>query len=503
MEYAWDEDIFLDLSVEEFQFSDRGEDYVRDPSRIKISKTINSCPVQPSQECCARGYNDSGRKLSMYYGTTRENAQSILANGFRQSADGMLGRGIYLSTELKKAKRYPIGHPESDKVVIQVKVNVGKVISIKYQGHPRQKNWHDSRYGLVYDTAWVPPRCGILKSGSEDSCVWDPSRIQIIKIIDPRPVQPSDEGGAWTCAFLCIIIFLWIFFIFRLMANQFDIMYHGTTRANARSILANGFRQSEDGMFGRGVYLYRDQEDARRFPVGHLNLGNVIIIGHQHHPRQKTWHDPRYGPVYDTASVPGGSEVCVWDPSKITIYLPLLPPCLALTGKHDTDTNMMYAWAEDDFDVPDGVGRLGLSEPINNRKYIMYHGTTKRNAELILASGCFHQSADGMLGPGVYLSRDLEKASRYPIDHPEYDRIVIKVVVNVGKVIAINYQGHPCQKTWHNFGYDTAWVPPKCGMVKSGLEEDCVWDPSRIKILKTIRPRPTQPSGGCGAWGYM
>ncbi|XP_049417592.1 uncharacterized protein LOC125879666 [Epinephelus fuscoguttatus] len=216
MEYAWDEDIFLDLSVGEFQFSDRGEDYVPDPSRIKISKTINSCPVQPSQECCARGYNDSGRKLCMYYGTTRENAQSILSNGFHQSADGMLGRGIYLSTELKKAKRYPIGHPESDKVVIQVKVNVGKVISIKYQGHPRQKNWHDSRYGLVYDTAWVPPRCGILKSGSEDSCVWDPSRIQIIKIIDPCPVQPSDEGGAWTCAFLCIIIFLWIFFIFRL-----------------------------------------------------------------------------------------------------------------------------------------------------------------------------------------------------------------------------------------------------------------------------------------------
>ncbi|KAL7377894.1 hypothetical protein ABVT39_005812 [Epinephelus coioides] len=274
------------------------------------------------------------------------------------------------------------------------------------------------------------------------------------------------------------------------MAN--DIMYHGTTRGNAQSILANGFRQSSDGMLGRGVYLCRDLEDARRFPIGHpeddkvvikveVNLGNVIVIDHQHHPRQKTWHDSRYGPVYDTASVPAGCGMVV---------------------QSDTDTNMMYAWAEDDFDVPDGVGRLGLSEPINNGEYIMYHGTTKRNAELIQASG-FRRSADGMLGPGVYLSRDLEKASRYPIDHPEYDRIVIKVVVNVGKVIAINYQGHPRQKTWHYYGYDTAWVPPKCGMVKSGLEEDCVWDPSRIKILKTIRPRPTQPSGGCGAWGYM
>lgn len=96
------------------------------------------------------------------------------------------------------------------------------------------------------------------------------------------------------------------------MAN--DIVYHGTTSGNARSILASGFRQSSDGMLGRGVYLCRDLEDARRFSIGHpehdkvvikveVNLGNVIVIDHQHHPRQKTWHDSRYGPVYDTASV--------------------------------------------------------------------------------------------------------------------------------------------------------------------------------------------------------
>ncbi|KAF1379962.1 hypothetical protein PFLUV_G00181530 [Perca fluviatilis] len=167
---------------------------------------------------------------------------------------------------------------------------------------------------------------------------------------------------------------------------------------------------------------------------------------------------------------------------------------------------MQYQWAEDDFDMPEGVGRLGLSEPVSGGKYVMYHGTTKKTAQLILANG-FKQSANGMLGPGVYLSRDLQKASRYPIDHPESDRIVIKVTVNVGKVIAINYQGHPRQKTWHDsrYGqvYDTAWVPPKCGMVKSGLEEDCVWDPNRIKILKTIQPRQVQSCGGHGARGYM
>lgn len=167
---------------------------------------------------------------------------------------------------------------------------------------------------------------------------------------------------------------------------------------------------------------------------------------------------------------------------------------------------MSYQWAEDDGELPPGVQPLGLLEPESDRTYVMYHGTTSQSAWSILHQG-FRRSKDGMLGPGVYLSRDLQKASRYPIDHPEEDRVVIKVLVNVGKVIAITYQKQPLQKTWHNYGYDTAWVPPKCGMVKSGLEEDCVWDPNRISIITAIRPIkvPTYPAPyayGYGAMGH-
>uniref|UniRef100_A0A8P4K1Y8 PARP catalytic domain-containing protein n=1 Tax=Dicentrarchus labrax TaxID=13489 RepID=A0A8P4K1Y8_DICLA len=161
----------------------------------------------------------------------------------------------------------------------------------------------------------------------------------------------------------------------------------------------------------------------------------------------------------------------------------------------------MYQWAEDDFVLPPGVVRLGASQPVNGQTYVMYHGTTRQTAKSIQASG-FRPSEDGMLGRGVYLSRDLEKASRYPLDCPESDRAVVRVKVNVGKVKAIDRQRHPLQKTWHDQGYDTAWVPPNCGMVPSGLEEDCVWDPDRIQILGTVKPRPLQPSGGCGAYGY-
>uniref|UniRef100_A0A3Q2QUE3 PARP catalytic domain-containing protein n=1 Tax=Fundulus heteroclitus TaxID=8078 RepID=A0A3Q2QUE3_FUNHE len=152
-------------------------------------------------------------------------------------------------------------------------------------------------------------------------------------------------------------------------------------------------------------------------------------------------------------------------------------------------------WAEDDFSPPPGAFRLDTPQPADDRTYIMYHGTTRACAEQIRGTG-FRQSKDGMLGPGVYLSRDLQKASRYPIDHPEEDKVVIKVMVNVGKVIAINYQNHPLQKTWHYYGFNTAWVPPNCGMVPSGLEEDCVWDPRQIWITELITPRAVQVQPG-------
>ncbi|KAI5103899.1 hypothetical protein C0J45_5525 [Silurus meridionalis] len=120
------------------------------------------------------------------------------------------------------------------------------------------------------------------------------------------------------------------------------------------------------------------------------------------------------------------------------------------------------------------------------RFYVMYHGTTWENALKIKRRG-FDPSLDGMLGRGVYLSRDFTKASTYPRSNQNQALAVIKVNVRVGKVKRIDYQGHPLQKTWHQHGYDTAWVPANCGMVASGLEEDCVYDPSRINVLKILR----------------
>ncbi|KAI4900506.1 hypothetical protein NFI96_020135 [Prochilodus magdalenae] len=148
-------------------------------------------------------------------------------------------------------------------------------------------------------------------------------------------------------------------------------------------------------------------------------------------------------------------------------------------------------WAEND--LGPGIPCLeSYAEPGDGKVYLMYHGTSRFSAQQIMMSG-FKPSAGGMLGPGVYLSRDLNKASRYPLNLPEHERVVLRVFANVGRVKRIDRQDHPMQKTWHSHGYDTAWCPPLCGMVPSGLEEDCVWDPTRIKVIDAIYPNVVPP----------
>ena len=84
-----------------------------------------------------------------------------------------------------------------------------------------------------------------------------------------------------------------------------------------------------------------------------------------------------------------------------------------------------------------------------------------------------------MLGAGVYCSRELQKARAYATGYG--GGVVFELRVRPGKVKAIRSIPHSLQKTWHQAGYDTAWVPP--GVNPSGLEEDCVWDPQRVRIV--------------------
>uniref|UniRef100_A0A3Q2DUG8 Grass carp reovirus (GCRV)-induced gene 2p n=1 Tax=Cyprinodon variegatus TaxID=28743 RepID=A0A3Q2DUG8_CYPVA len=135
-----------------------------------------------------------------------------------------------------------------------------------------------------------------------------------------------------------------------------------------------------------------------------------------------------------------------------------------------------------------GVLLTPAQKPQNKGVYTMFHGTSITSARAIITGG-FQQSSSGMLGKGVYVSRDVKKAANYPLGSNPNDRVIFELRVRVGRVKRIDKDNHPLQFTWSSQGYNTAWVPPNCGMksVPSGLEEDCVFDPKRVKVVGIAR----------------
>ncbi|XP_029622260.1 uncharacterized protein LOC115202318 [Salmo trutta] len=262
------------------------------------------------------------------------------------------------------------------------------------------------------------------------------------------------------------------------------VMFHGTSIEAAEMIKKNGFTPSraDISMLGAGVYVTRDIQKACNYPPGvskskrrvlkvRVDVGKVKIIDKQDHPMQKTWHT-EHG--YDTAWVPPGvnmvesnrQENCVYDPTRIKVMEVM---------KVNKKTISRYRHLQSG------------ATPEDSHVYVMYHGTSKQAAVKIQRNG-FQPSKDGMLGAGVYLSRDIRKVIKYPIGANDSDRMVLKVKVDVGKVKVINEQGHDMQYNWHTkHGYDTAWVPPGVDMVTSKQEEDCVYDPKRITVLTMLK----------------
>ncbi|KAM6951835.1 uncharacterized protein FYW47_015315 [Aplochiton taeniatus] len=116
-------------------------------------------------------------------------------------------------------------------------------------------------------------------------------------------------------------------------------------------------------------------------------------------------------------------------------------------------------------------------KPSRSRGYTMYHGTHRSNADAIITGG-FRCSGGGTLGPGVYCSRDIAKAKGYPGFCSDQDRVVFQLNVRVGRVKRMDMQNSQMWSTWHQNGYDTAWLPPGLG----SHEEDCVADPKRVTV---------------------
>lgn len=112
----------------------------------------------------------NGKEVTMFHGTSLENAKSIVENGFQPSTKGTLGEGVYLSQNISKAKHY-------GPVIVECVVVVGKTIVIQRRGQKEQKCWAS----LGFDSAWIPPCSSAAVSGLEEHCIRDPKRVAPLK----------------------------------------------------------------------------------------------------------------------------------------------------------------------------------------------------------------------------------------------------------------------------------------------------------------------------------
>lgn len=121
------------------------------------------------------------------------------------------------------------------------------------------------------------------------------------------------------------------------------------------------------------------------------------------------------------------------------------------------------------------------NSPFDDNQYIMYHGTTKTAAVSILRYG-FQKSQEGLLGPGIYCTRDIRKAYRY-------GPTILKLVVNVGTIYPVRYIDDPLRTDWKKHGFDSAFADENSHLkkfqVKNGcFEEFCIWSPRQVRVHK-------------------
>jgi len=125
----------------------------------------------------------------------------------------------------------------------------------------------------------------------------------------------------------------------------------------------------------------------------------------------------------------------------------------------------------------------------------LYHATSLEAALHIqvegfrVPKGPSQQKAGALLGPGVYASATLQKAMKY-CDGPE-GGIVFQLAVDLGRCKTLE-ENDSMMTTWHQHGYDSAWAPTGAGGRGAGLEENCIKDPKRIKIINAIAVHTTK-----------
>ena len=145
-----------------------------------------------------------------------------------------------------------------------------------------------------------------------------------------------------------------------------------------------------------------------------------------------------------------------------------------------------FAWIRTDAGIEGYVKLTYLAAEEGTPPIIrMFHGTDGANAASIISSG-LRASADGRLGPGVYLTPDQVVAST--IAQHRGLQFVVECEVTVGKVYNFDVGTGalpPRQKTWAASGFQSAQSMhgPWAG-VATPFCEYCIHDPAAVRVIK-------------------
>ena len=114
----------------------------------------------------------SNRSSIVYYGTSKQNANAIMKLGFKPSSSGLLGKGVYVTTDKSKAEAFarPFG---VDGRVIKARANFGNVKMVDARP-AREGHFAETQWQKAYDTAFVPKGEGVKRP---EHCVRDASRV--------------------------------------------------------------------------------------------------------------------------------------------------------------------------------------------------------------------------------------------------------------------------------------------------------------------------------------
>ena len=96
----------------------------------------------------------------------------------------------------------------------------------------------------------------------------------------------------------------------------------------------------------------------------------------------------------------------------LSFYLVDFPSCLLSTSKRSSFLARCLSPPRKECECDACHGSGNASNGSTGRVMTMYHGTSAANVQSIKQNG-FRPSSSGMLGPGVYVSRDRQKAEKY------------------------------------------------------------------------------------------